>query len=147
MLFKRFESGRTIPGTRSFHHFLPLSEGKVTYKRVSDDEVAAGTFTFFDIVLADQISNIKIMEFIACQYDSFWWIGLVKEIGHEQGDILVKFMHPHGPSRTFKWPAREDLCWVPFDKFMCKVDAPNTMTGRMYQISDGDYTKIMSVCL
>ena len=74
MLFQRFESGRTIPGTRSFHHFLPLFEGKVTYKRVSDDEVAAGTFTFFDIVLADQISDIKIMEFIACQYDSFWWI-------------------------------------------------------------------------
>ena len=44
MLFKRFESGRTIPGTRSFHNILPLSEGKVTYKRISDDEVAAGTF-------------------------------------------------------------------------------------------------------
>lgn len=89
-----------------------------------------------------KITDIKIMEFIACQYDSFWWIGLVKEINHEQGDILVKFMHPHEPSRTFKWLAREDLCWVPFDKFMCKK-----MTGRMYQISEGDYTKIMSVCL
>ena len=110
MLFKRFESGRTIPGTRSFHPILPLSEGQVTYKRISDDEVADGTFKFFDIVLADQISNIKIIDFITCHYDLFWWIGLLKEIDHEQGDILVKFMHPHGPSRTFKWPAREDLC-------------------------------------
>ena len=93
------------------------------------------------------ISDIKIMEFIACHYNSFWWIGLVKEIGHEQGDILVEFMHPHGPSRTFKWPAREDFCWMPFDKFMCKVDEPNTMTGRMYQISKVDHTKIMSVYL
>ena len=65
---------------------------------------------FFDIVLADQISDIKIMDFAACHYDSFWWIGLLKEINHEQGDILVKFMHPHRPCRTFKWPAREDLC-------------------------------------
>ena len=36
MLSTRFESGKTIPGTRSFHHFSPLSEGEVTYKRVSE---------------------------------------------------------------------------------------------------------------
>ena len=74
--------------------------------------------------------QIKIMDFIACHYDSFWWIGLLKEINHAQGDILVKFMHPHGPCTTFKWPARED-----------------TMTRRMYQISEGDYTKVTSVYL
>ena len=77
MLSTRFESGKTIPGTRSFHHFSPLSEGEVTYKRVSDDEVVAGTFKFFDVVLADHISHITIMEFIACQYDSLWWVGLL----------------------------------------------------------------------
>ena len=32
------------------------------------------------------------------------------------------------------------------EKIMCKVYAPNTMT-RMYQISEGDYTKIISVYL
>ena len=66
-LSTRFESGKIIPGTRSFHHFSPLSEGEVTYKRVSDDEVVAGTFKLFDVVLADHISDITIMEFIACQ--------------------------------------------------------------------------------
>ena len=33
MLSTRFESVKTISGTRSFHHFSPLSEGEVTYKR------------------------------------------------------------------------------------------------------------------
>ena len=131
MLSTRFESRKTIPGTRSFHHFSPLSEGEVMYKRVSDDEVVAGTLKFFDVVLADHISNITIMEFIACQYDSLWWVGLVQEINHEEQDILVKFMHPPRPRRMFKWPAREDLCWVAFDKFICKIDTPTTMTGRM----------------
>ena len=70
MLSTRFESEKTIPGTRSFHHFSPFSEGEVTYKRVSDDEVVAETFKFFDVLLADHISDITIMEFIACQYDS-----------------------------------------------------------------------------
>jgi hypothetical protein len=31
-----------------FSSFSPLSEGDVTYVRVSDDEVASGTFKFFD---------------------------------------------------------------------------------------------------
>ena len=70
MLSTRFESGKTIPGTRSFHHFSPLSEGEVTYKRVSDDEVVAGTFKFFDVVLADHISDITIMT----RYGSTPWM-------------------------------------------------------------------------
>jgi hypothetical protein len=31
MLYTRFESGKIIPGTRSYHHFSPLSEGEVSY--------------------------------------------------------------------------------------------------------------------
>ena len=147
MLYTRFESGKTIPGTRSYHHFSPLSEGEVSYKRVSDDEAEAGKFKFFDIVTADQVSDVKIMEFIACQYDSFWWVGLVQEIDQEQEDILVKFMHPHGPSLNFTWPTRDDQCWVPFDMFICKVDTPDTTTGRTYKISESDYTRIISLDL
>ena len=48
MLYTRFESGKTIPGTRSYHNFSPLSEGEVSYKRVSDDEAETGKFKFFD---------------------------------------------------------------------------------------------------
>ena len=99
-LSNRFENGKTIPGTRGYHHFFPLSEGKISYKRVSDDEADAGTFTFFDNVTAEQVSDVKTMEFIACQYDSFWWVGLVEEINQEQKDFLVKFMHPHGPIKS-----------------------------------------------
>ena len=94
MLYTRFESGKIIPGTRSYH-FSPLSEGDVSYKRVSDDEAEAGTFKCFDTVKADQVSDVKIMEFIACQYDLFWWVGLVEEIDQEQEDIFVKSMPPH----------------------------------------------------
>ncbi len=147
MLFSRFENGKTIPGTRSYHHFSPLSEGEVSYKRVSEDEAEAGKFKFFDTVMPDQVSNVKIMEFIACQYDSFWWVGLVQEIDQEQEDILVKFMHPHGPSLYFTWPTRDDQCWVPFDMFICRVDTPDTTTGRTYKISESDYTRIISLDL
>ena len=68
MLVSRFESGKTIPGTRSYHQFSALAEREVTYKRVSDDEVPFSTFKFFNIVLEDKISDVKIMEFMPCQY-------------------------------------------------------------------------------
>ena len=69
----------------------------------------------------------------------------MEEINQEQKDFLVKFMHPHGPIKSFKWPTRDDQCWVSFDKFICKIDTPKTATGRMYQISDSDYEKILNL--
>ena len=145
-LMKEFESRKTIPGTRSFHHFSPPSEGEVTYKRVSNDEVVAETFKFFD-VLADQISNIKIMEFIVCQYDSLWWVGYdwFRRLSTKSRKFWLNLCTPPGPRRMFKWPAREDLCWLPFDKFICKIDTPTTVKGRMYQIRETDYIKIFDL--
>ena len=99
--------GRQFPVQGVTIIFFPLSEGKISYKRVSDDEAEAGTFTFFDNVTEEQVSDVKTMEFIACQYDSFWWVGLVEEIN--------------------------------------KIDTPKTAIGRMYQISDSDYEKILNL--
>ena len=32
-LNKRFEVAETVPGTRSFHHYIPLSENTIGFKR------------------------------------------------------------------------------------------------------------------
>ena len=92
-----------------------------------------------------EISQVKIMDFAVCHYDSFWWIGLVEDINRESKDIMMKFMHPHGPATSFSWPARDDVCWVPFDKFVCKIGAPTTVTGRTYTIRNQDMTKIKAM--
>lgn len=46
--------------------------------------------------------------------------------------------------QRFKWPARDDLCWVPFGKFVCKVDTPEISAERLYEITDKDFNNIMS---
>ena len=68
---------------------------------------------------------------------------MVKEIDNEQNDIKIKLMHPHGPTKNFYWPSREDSCWVPYDKIICHTEAPATSSGRMHRIKETDYEKII----
>ena len=91
-----------------------------------------------------QISDVKIMDFVISYYDSFCWIGLIEEISRETKEFLIKFMHPHGPAASFSWPAGDDICWVPFAKFV-KIQAPATVTGRTYTIRDQDKVKILAI--
>ena len=36
---KRFEDGKTVPGTRSSHHFIPQSASQIGHKLCSEDEL------------------------------------------------------------------------------------------------------------
>ena len=77
-------------------------------------------------------------------YDNNWWIGLVQSVNFEEGDVEINFMHPHGPTSQFHWPSRNDICYVPMDKLLCKISTPITSTGRLYSINEIDYSKIIS---
>ena len=46
-LARKFDYGRTVPGTRSFHVFSPQEIGVISYKRSPDDNEFSGTFYFF----------------------------------------------------------------------------------------------------
>ena len=56
-------------------------------------------------------------------------------------------MHPPYQSRSYKWPAREDFCWVPNTNVIIKIDTPSlsTMTGRPYQLSQTDIQNIEQI--
>ena len=49
--------------------------------------------------------NFKLYDYVACEYDSFWWIGVIEEISDVNLEVKVKFMFPHGPSPFFIWPS------------------------------------------
>ena len=59
-------------------------------------------------------------------------------------DLKIKFMHPHGPSPSFVWPSFEDICWVPNNEILCKIDSLCTKTGRSYVVSETDILRIVS---
>ena len=48
--------------------------------------------------------------------------------------VKVSFLHPHGPSRSFRYPQRPDILTIPFSYILTKVD-PRTVTGRVYTLT------------
>ena len=131
----RFSRGRTIPGTRSYHFFSPSSEHEISYKRTAEDNNFKGCFS---ITGEKEISQYlpKKNDYVACLYDGKWWVSLVIDVSKEEEDCRVNFMHPPGPKKNFRWPVREDICWVSFGDIICNIASPITATGRTYDISD-----------
>ena len=54
---KRFEDGKTVPGTRSMHNFIPQSVSQIGHKLCSED---------------DSIVDIHDFEIPACCGGSLW---------------------------------------------------------------------------
>jgi len=80
-------------------------------------------------------------QYVACMYDGHWWLGNIIEMDYEQNDVKASFMHPHGPASTFRWPRREDICWVPTEHILAVIDI-STATGRSYTIDSNTAIKI-----
>ena len=66
-LEERFSRGNTVPGTRSSHHFIPLSS-KIAQKLASEDESHFGTHDF-NLPTTFQLCNIRPMTYVTCLYD------------------------------------------------------------------------------
>ena len=137
-LEERFSSGNTVPGTRSSHHFIPLSSSKIVHKPSSEDESHTGTHDF-NLPTTFQLCDIRPMTYVTCLYDSFWWVGLVTQV-----DVKVQFMFPHGPCKTFNWPETEDSCYVPIKNILCQISSPTTITGQNYKKTDEEYDNTIS---
>ena len=94
-----------------------------------------------------ELGLITAFNHVSCLYEGKWWIGVVTEVNHEEDDVSVKFMHPHGPARSFHWPNTDDICWVPKAHIVCKIDIPETISGRQYNISKDDYANVTKTFL
>ena len=86
---------------------------------MSSDCQFSEAHNFFETLVNVTINDIKIMSYVACIYDAKWWVGLVEEVDKCNNDILVNFMHPFGPSKTFIWSQPEYKCYVQGDSAKC----------------------------
>ena len=145
-LTNRLNEAKTLPGTRSYHQYSPLSITTIATKRVSEETDYSLKFDFkkrqenTDI----DITQINPPQYIVCIYDENRWIGLASEIDIINVDVQVKFMHPPYPSRFYMWPRREDVCWIPLTNILCKIKDPSQTStrGRKYCLNDADISII-----
>lgn len=136
-LEKRFKDLNTLPGTRTFHNFRPLDcFGTLEARRVSYDEKPSLTYNLRKgLTLSVKNEDLYPSRYIACIYDNLWYFGIITNVSKEDGDVTVKFLHPAGPSPSFYWPKRDDVCDVPIPHILAVVESPHTSTGRTYQFS------------
>ena len=50
----------------------------------------------------------------------------ITNVDKEEEDVQVKYIYPSGRSRSFQWLHVDDICWVPNDHILCKIDIPKT---------------------
>ena len=102
----RFLNAFTISGSRNFNQFDPLDNLRTATKRCSEDDEIALIHNFGSNAIEAEI-DVLPFKHACCMYEHLWWIGMMQDIKREEADIAVKFMHPHGPSASFKWPSRD----------------------------------------
>ena len=141
---ERFVMGHTIPGTRSYHFFTPVNTNVIAFKRTAEDDSFAGSLNITGEPEMKDVSTetIRLNEYIACRYDEKWWLGVVDEVSEVEQDVKINFLHPPGPSRSFRWPRRPDVCWVSITDIIYQIEAPVTATGRTYKITEKDCRNI-----
>ena len=86
-----------IPGTSSYHQFIPLRCSEIGAKICSNEDNFACIHDFNWHHIDEE--NISISSYAAAVYDDNWWIGLVLEKHEDECDETMKFMHPKGPSK------------------------------------------------
>ncbi len=139
----RFEHGSTIAGTRENHQFIPIDQQSVQVSRISGDIPFIASLGSKPLAL--EPLDLQPGKYVACIYEQQWWIGNITENSVEEKDSLITFLHPHGPSKSFQWPLRSDICWIPWEHVLCIIVAPTTTaTGRSYSIPSKTMSEIDS---
>jgi len=135
----RFQSAKTIIGTRENHCFLPNSQGALHIQRISGPEGKPGFICGEKTVT----KTYSIGDFVCVKYDLSWYIGVILDKDDTEGDAKIKFMSPCIPSSVFRWPEREDICYVEFANIMQRINVPAASPGgRTYIIDIADKNSI-----
>ena len=76
----------------------------------------------------------SIAGFITCMYDKNWWLACVLGVCSDTNQVKLTFMHPHGPSNSFKYPDPHDISTISMESTLTLVDSRTTRSGRVYSL-------------
>ena len=75
----------------------------------------------------------SIVGFVTCSSEGKWWLACV--LNQEESTVNLTFLHPNGPSNSFKYPEQQfhlRSIMIPF--------VPHTRTSRVYTLSKNEVT-------
>ena len=113
----------TIPGG-TYSPILPIIHYPAIMKQVAMATVLCCTLLHSHqllqrvTVLGSELDIEQIQGFVTCVYQNQWWVACTIQLDEE--NIKVSFLHPHGPSRSFRNPSTpespHDPCWRRIDQ-------------------------------
>ena len=87
-LKQRYSAAKTIPSSREFHQFIPVSLVTVRTTRVSEDEEFCLEFNLTN-ELQMRFDNLRISQFILCKYNNLHCLGMVCGTNVENRGVRV----------------------------------------------------------
>ena len=126
LLEERFQQSRTIPGARKLHSFVPLTKATISTKVYS---LSAASKVERVSVLESELAFDDISSFVVCVYEKEWWVACVLQLDEDKSAVKVNFLHPQGPSRSFRFPSTPDILTVPIESILIKIDPKCTRRG------------------
>ena len=73
--------------------------------------------------MENELTPEEIKGFVTCMYNEEWWVACVLQVSEDSEQVRVSFLHPHGPSQSFKYPARLDILTIPVRDVLTTIDA------------------------
>ena len=117
VLEQRFKQSRKFPGTRKLHSFIPISHDQVEVRHFSTSK----SFRKERVTLCkNDLPLDSIAGFVTCSSEGKRWLACV--VNQEDSTVNLTFLHPNGPSNSFKYPEQEDVRSVPLVNILILVD-------------------------
>ena len=134
-----YELTNTLPGTRSYHSFIPDGLSKLILWRISEDSFSKA-FQFDKATIEILINDIKVKNYFACIYINKCSICIAADIFYKKQDVHFKFMNK-SQHNTFSWLRRNDFCWAPINHVFHSITSISVQGhgARSFKLNDEEY--------
>ena len=78
----------------------------------------------------------EIRGFVTVKYDNNWYVAWVLDTFIDTFEVKVCFLHPAGPSKSYKYPKLSEQALLPSSDVLTLVDPSIHKRGRVYYMTD-----------
>ena len=113
--------------------------------RTSEQEDCPIKFHLDNVFHDKVVSSDLNRSYVACTFDSFWMIRVVEEASEDESDREIKLMQFNPGTKTFRWPTKEDKCWIPCTNILTVIKIPSHISAnsRHYNITNEELNVII----
>ena len=154
-LENRFNRSVTVKGTRKFHQYAVLSQGKLKVSILSDQPNSLLSTTAIIVppnFVPISVSDLKSSDCVAVVFQDKWWITIISEIEEDTDIVNLRFYMPAGSDLIdgsgLKLPRRRkgaDEMALSVSEIICKLPPPprRNRGSKLYDLPNETFVKIV----